>query len=295
MTEKARDLTSESCSTPVLHHNLGILFHEESGKGLTHPFFILAINAFKEAAEDRGYDITFINHKISGPLSEHCLKCGLDGIFMVCIDFQDARAKELVTSGIPCITMDHVYKHVPAVLSDNENGIRMLVQYAIGRGHRRIAIIHGHNNSIVTRTRISQFKNTMAFHNLPVPDCYLRESRYHDIPLTRDHVLELLKLPEPPTCILLPDDMTYLGAQDAARELGLRIPEDISFAGYDGLPLTQALSPRLTTIRQSSERMGRVAAERLTALIEHPDTSPRMPSIFPVDLIEGETVCQLNA
>ena len=104
---------------------------------------------------------------------------------------------------------------------------------------------------------------------------------------------ELLELPEPPTCILLPDDMTYFGAQEAARDCHLRIPEDISFAGYDGIPLTQALAPRLTTIRQNCDTMGTTEAFRLIDLIEHPETAAKKPSIYPVELIEGETVAQL--
>ena len=108
--------------------------------------------------------------------------------------------------------------------------------------------------------------------------------------LTRKLVLELLRLTERPTCILLPDDITYLGAQDAAREMGLRIPEDIAFAGYDGIPLTQTLTPRLTTIQQSSEDMGRTAAARLVGLIERPENAFKKPVVFPVLLVEGGTI-----
>ena len=103
----------------------------------------------------------------------------------------------------------------------------------------------------------------------------------------------MLKLPERPTCILLPDDMAYLGAQQAAWALGLRIPEDISFAGYDGIPLTQTFVPPLTTILQSSAEMGRTAASRLIDLIETPDSASRKANVFPVKLIEGGTIAKL--
>ena len=209
---------------------------------------------------------------------------------MVCLDFRAPQFKALAENGIPCVTIDHIYKRVPAVLSDNETGVQKLVEYAIKKGHRRIAFIHGHDNSVVTRTRISQFNNTMAYHDLPVPQAYIRQGLYDDIGLTRKLVLELLRLPERPTCILLPDDVAYLGAQEAAWEMNLRIPEDISFCGYDGIPLTQAMSPRLTTIRQSSEDIGRTAARRLIELIEAPGTASRKPTIFPVELVEGGTI-----
>jgi len=276
--------------------NVGILYQEDSSRGLTHPFFVLILNAFRMAAEAGGYDITLMHHPLDGteePLADHARRCGMEGICVICTDFSHPRVKELMGSGLPCVTVDHIFRGIPAVLSDNETGIRRLVEYAISRGHRRIGFVHGHNNSLVTRTRISQFKNTMEFYHLPVPEEYLREGRYHDIGRTRELVTELMRLPTPPTCILLPDDMTYFGAEEAARDCGLKIPRDISFAGYDGIPLTQTLTPRLTTIKQNCEKMGKIAAERLIDLIEHPETAIRKPAVYPVELVEGETVAEI--
>ncbi|MBO7661757.1 MAG: substrate-binding domain-containing protein [Clostridia bacterium] len=272
---------------------LGILYREESDKGLTHPFFVLILNAFLAEAEKRGYDAAFLSHPLKEgyeTLADHCVRAGVDGLCLVCTDFAHPQVKALMAGAFPCVSVDHIFRGKPAVLSDNETGVRKLVEFAIARGHRRIAMIHGHNNSLVTRTRISQFKNTMEYHRLPVPDAFLREGRYHDIGGTRNLVNQMLTLPEAPSCILLPDDMTYFGAQEAARDCGLKIPDDISFAGYDGIPLTQALKPRLTTIRQNAETLGKVAAARLMDLIEHPETAPKRPAIYPVELLEGETV-----
>ena len=278
-------------------HVLGILYSEESEKGITHPFFVLILEAFRKAAEAHGYDMVFLNKT---PLQEgetwleRSRKSGADGVCIVCADFEDPAIKELAESGFPCVTIDHIYRRVSAIISDNENGICSLVEYAIRQGHKRIAFVHGHKNSVVTETRIEQFKNVMKYHSLPVPDEYIREGLYHDIQLTRSIVTDLLSMPERPTCILLPDDMTYLGAQEAARELGLSIPRDISFAGYDGIPLAQALDPKLTTVRQGVDEMGSTAAERLVALIEDPKPTLRIPVIFPVELEEGGTVGSIS-
>ena len=103
-------------------------------------------------------------------------------------------------------------------------------------------------------------------------------------------VRELLQMPERPTCVILPDDIAYLGAQDAAREYNLRIPDDISFAGYDGIPITQSLRPQLTTIHQDSTQMGRLAAEQLIRVVRDPRSASKLPVILPVELIEGGTI-----
>ena len=273
--------------------NLGVLFMDESAKGLTHPFFASVLNAFKIAAEQRGYDVTFINHHIGSDVMtylEYCQYRNLDGVCIACIDFSDPQVGELVKSGIPCVTVDHLFKKVPSVLSDNETGVQKLVEYAISLGHTKIAFIHGHNNSVVTRTRIRQFHQTMQFYNLPVPEGYVRSGLYSDIGLVREMIDELLRLPDPPSCILLPDDICYFAAQEAAGALGLRIPEDISFAGYDGISITQEISPKLTTIRQNSDSIGEEAAKKLIAMIENPKSVSFMPTIVSVELLEGGTV-----
>ena len=276
-------------------HNLGMIFRDENAKGLTHPFFAAMLNTFKSEAETRGYDVTFVNHGTDGmTYLEHCRYRNVDGVCLACLDFTTPEVSELVESDIPCITVDHRFDNVPAVLSDNENGVHLLVDYAASMGHRRIAFIHGHNNSIVTSTRIAQFYSAMEYHGLKLPDGYVRAGLYNEIGMVRGMIIDLLRMPERPTCILLPDDSCYFGAQEAAQALGLRIPDDISFCGYDGIALTQALRPQLTTIHQDSEAIGRECARRLIYDIENPGKGSKKPTIFPVRLLKGGTVARLD-
>jgi len=280
-----------------LLHNLGVLFVEESNSGLTHPFFASMLNAFKSEAEAHGYDITFINHHIgteSATYLEHCQYRNMDGVFIACIDFSSRDVAELLASEIPCVTVDHTAPGQPSVVSDNRTGMRMLVDYAVSLGHKRIAFIHGQRNSQVTDDRIDEFLSSMRRHGLPVPEGYLVEGRYDDLELIRAQTTEMLRLPERPTCLLLPDDACFLGAQEAIRACELRIPADVSVAGYDGIRLTQSLRPHLTTIRQDSELMGRAAARRLIDKIERPDTASNDAVIVPVALLKGETVGWCN-
>ncbi len=101
---------------------------------------------------------------------------------------------------------------------------------------------------------------------------------------------KLLSRKDRPTCILLPNDTTYFGAQEAVREQELRIPKDISLAGYDGISLTQTLRPQLTTVRQKSEVLGEQAAKLLIGRLEQPGTAIEEVVTVPVELIKGSTV-----
>lgn len=274
-------------------YNLGVLFVDDLLSGLTHPFFASVLNAFKAEAEARGYDITFINHNIGAmnmTYLEHCRYRNVDGVCLACVDFRAPEVIELVRSSIPCATVDYAFDGQPCVLSDNRDGVRKLVDYAAGRGHRRIAFIHGQRNSAVTETRIESFLSAVRDRGLDLPEGYLVEGAYGEAETARLLTQRLLERPDRPTCVLLPDDAVSLGAMEAARALGLRVPEDVSFAGYDGIGLVQALRPRLTTIRQDAATMGREAARRLIDRLEHPGAADAGPVTVPVALMEGETV-----
>ena len=99
---------------------------------------------------------------------------------------------------------------------------------------------------------------------------------------------ELMNLPERPTCIIFPDDFSYIGGMNVLNEMGLRIPEDISVVGYDGIHLAKVLN--LTTYSQNAEKIGATAAERLISLIEHPKTTLIDRIMVPGELLEGTTV-----
>ena len=274
-------------------YNLGVLFVDEKMSGLTHPFFAAVLNAFKEEAESRGYDITFINHNIGKPAMrylEHCRYRNVDGVCLACVDFYSEEVQELVKSSIPCVTIDHAFPDRPSVLSDNRAGIRMLLKHAYERGHRNFIYIHGQTNSRVSEERINSFRETMAQLGLTAGDESMLEGSYTDPKVTSDLIRTLLGKARLPVCILLPDDQCYIGALKAVHEEGMRIPEDVSVEGYDGIRLTQMLHPALTTIYQNTDEIGRQAAIRLISQIEHPDGHEEGSVTIPVRLIEGETV-----
>ena len=125
----------------------------------------------------------------------------------------------------------------------------------------------------MTKNRLAGFYRTMQRYGIHVPDEYVRASAYRDAEGAARITGELLDYPKPPTCILYSDDYAAMGGINEIRERGLRIPDDISVAGYDGINIAQVLEPRLTTLCQDTERIGRLAAEKLIDLIENPKTA----------------------
>lgn len=256
-------------------HNLGVLFMDEAMSGLTHDFFNHVLESFKSTAEEKGYDITFTNGNISGQKMsyyEHCRYRGVDGVVIACVNFYSDEVQELVRSEIPVVTIDHVFDGRISVVSNNIQGMEDLVSYIYSMGHRKIAYIHGEDSS-VTRSRLNTFYRTLQRERVEIPDEYMITIPYRDADAAAIATGQLLNLKNPPTCILYPDDFAALGGINEIRDKGLRIPQDISIAGYDGITVARVLEPKLTTICQDTEAIGRIAAEKLVDLIENPKTT----------------------
>lgn len=273
--------------------NLGVLFVDEAQSGLTHDYFAYVLDSFKRTAEKKGYDITFINCCKTRPnrmsYLEHAKYRGFDGVVIACIDFNDPEVTELVKSKIPVVTIDHVFHNRITIMSDNVRGMRELFTYVYGKGHRKIAYIHG-ADSAVTQARVASFYRTAQELGVEIPDEYVKEAAYRDTDETYRMTQKLLELENPPTCILFPDDRASFGGLNAIRENGFRIPEDISVAGYDGSLIGQQMDPKLTTYRQDTEAIGKSAAEELISLIEQPKTTVIQQVVIEGHVIQGETV-----
>lgn len=278
-------------------NNIGVLFSEEAYSGLTHDYFAFVLDSLKHTVEEKGYDITFVNacktraNRMS--YLDHCKYRGFDGIAIVCTDFYTPEVLELVRSDIPTVTLDHLFNNVCAVMSDNINGMQDLLTYVYKKGHRKIAYIHG-ADSAVTQSRLASFYRTAAQLGLEIPDEYICNAAYRDTEKTYTETIRLLDLDNPPTCILYPDDFAAFGGINAIREKGLRIPEDISVAGYDGIRLARHIEPALTTLWQDTKQLGQKAGEKLISLIENPKTTLIEQIIVEGHVYEGNSVADIN-
>lgn len=277
-------------------YNLGILFADLQNSGFMHEYFASTLNSFRYEAGQSGYDITFISNDFGRrevSFLQHAQYRQVEGVAVICADFHDPSIQELVYSRIPVVTLDHAFNNRLAVLSDNRSGIETLVRYVYDKGHRRIAYIHG-NPTAVTECRLTGFYRACEALQLELPDRYVLSCIYHDPESCHDATKRLLRLPKRPSCIFFPDDYAALGGINAIREEGLRIPEDVSVVGYDGIHLARTLSPVLTTWQQNAEELGRTAAAKLIEQIEHPRTALPEHVLIRGSLLEGASVRRLT-
>lgn len=277
-------------------YNIGVLFVDPKHGGLAHEYFSSVLDSIRVESERCGYDITFINCNVGRRQTtylQHCLYRGVDGVVVASVDFNDPMVLELIHSGLPVVTIDHMFNGRMAVISDNVAGMEALTRYVVGKGHRDLAFIHGEQTT-VTDSRLTGFFRACEALDVPVREECILQGTYHDVTRCYEATKQLLALPVRPSCIFFPDDFSYIGGYNAIAEAGLRIPEDISAVGYDGIRLARVVSPQLTTWQQNTVALGREAAARLIELIEHPKTALIDRYVVSGCLVEGSSVADLS-
>ncbi len=276
-------------------YNIGVLFDDDTHVGLTHEYFSHVLNAVKNGAEQRGYDVTFISKNLnlhSMSYLEHCKYRNVDGVVIANVDFTDPAVLELVNSDIPVVTIDYMFDSRSAVISDNVQSMHDLVNYVYGMGHRKIAMISGEGTA-VTRSRLGSFRRTCKELGIDVPDEYVIPGIFHDPKCSGRATRQLLALKDRPTCIFYPDDISLLGGMTEIEKQGLKVPEDISIVGFDGIPMSRHLRPQLTTLCQDSQALGSQAAMLLIEAIEEPKTFVPQLVMVPGEVQTGGTVSRI--
>ena len=147
-----------------------------------------------------------------------------------------------------------------------------------------------YNDSEVTSIRLQSFREACAEIGAEIPEEYIKKSEYRDMKKAIYQTEQLLRLDNPPSCILYSDDFAAIGGINILRARGLEIPEDISVTGYDGINILSQYEPRLTTVRQNTTKIGQIAAEKLMEYIENPQQTAKETIIVETELEKGRTV-----
>ncbi len=275
---------------------IGVLFEDDQKSGLTHEYFAAILNAAKEELEEAGYDITFIHTKVVGKAAgylQHARFRRCDGVLIANVDFKNPQVQSLVNSEIPTVTIDFSFDEKSCVMSDDVNGGYMLTKYLLDHGHRKIANICG-EDTLVTRKRLNGFYRALREYGVTVPEEYMKRAVYHSRRRSAKATEELLALADPPTAIMYPDDYSYLGGLSVLEERKIRIPEDISVTGYDGIPLAQVMRPKLTTYRQDAKEIGIRSAAKLVEIIEEEENCVPEQILVTGGLLTGESVSEIE-
>jgi LacI family transcriptional regulator len=190
------------------------------------------------------------------------------GVISVFSQLDPAQQATLAARGIPVVIVDPTGEPVhqtPSVGATNWSGGVSATRHLIELGHRRIATVGGPERILCSRARLDGYRAALDAAGVPIDQGLIRYGDFH-VREGLDHGRDLLALPDRPTAIFAANDLQALGVYEAAREAGLRIPDDLSVVGFDDLPLAPWVGPPLTTVRQPLEEMAVAATELVLAL-----------------------------
>ena len=182
----------------------------------------------------------------------------------------ESELEALRARGFPFVVVDprvRPPRDIVAVSAAHAAGARAVTSHLVSLGHRRIGVIAGPPEWLASADRLAGHAAVLAEAGvLPSPALV----RHGEATVDYGHqaAAELLDLEEPPTALVCFNDKAAVGALATARGRGLRVPEDLSIAGFDDIDLASATTPMLTTVRQPLQEMGRMAVTLLIRLLE---------------------------
>ncbi|KUP09759.1 LacI family transcriptional regulator [Bacillus coahuilensis m2-6] len=270
---------------------IGVIFVESLGIGIKHPFFNEVIESFKQAVEVFEYDLLFASRNLHGSNKsylEHFRYRGVDGVVVVCSDIHNEQVRELMANSLPSVVIDLSSTTSSVVYSDNITGSKLAVVHLYSLGHRRIAHIAGHESTFAGQERQKGFIRAMEELSLPVLDDYIVNGQFFSEQGGYDAMKRLLSLEEPATGIFVAGDNMAIGAIEAIREAGFDVPKDFSIIGFDDINIAKLIHPKLTTIKQQTDLIGKRSAELLLEQINTKEKLTKQIKV-PVKLVERDS------
>jgi LacI family transcriptional regulator len=193
-----------------------------------------------------------------------------DGVILAVSDLTPTQTDRIKSLGLPIVTIDPTGGtpcDIPSVGATNWTGALTATEHLVSLGHRHVAFIGGPDHLQCSRARGDGFRSAMHAADLPVRPELVHEGDFSHEAGQRA-MSALLDLDSPPTAVFAGNDQQALGACQAIRERGLRIPDDVSVIGFDDLPVARWTYPALTTIRQPVAEMAAQAMRMLLRYLE---------------------------
>ncbi len=253
-------------------NTIGIIVPE-----IVHFFFSTVISGIEDIAYSKGYSVIISqsNEKYEKEVIDikALFNHRVDGMLMsVSKETQDIEhIKATLDRGVPLVFFDRAIEQLPCsrVVVDDFKGGYEMTKHLIDQGYTRIAHLAGPPNLEISQRRLEGYKKALIDHGLGIDDklIWFEEEPTTEI-YSRELTWKLLGLRDKPQAIFANNDMAALGALSVAKEMGLKVPDDVAIAGFSNWDFTQLTEPPLTTVDQPGYKLGQEAARLLIREIE---------------------------
>jgi DNA-binding LacI/PurR family transcriptional regulator len=259
----------------------------------TAPSFVQRLRGLAGELSGKNYELVIYTvdsvDRLQSYLSSLPLTGNLDGLVIMSLPVEDTYVDHLLKHDLPTVLIEFPNEKLNSVEIDDMAGGRMVAEYLIAKGHRRIAFLGDtdlpeyaiHPVSL----RLVGFRQGLQDEGIVLEDQFVRLAPY-TMEQTRQAAVELLKLSNPPTAVFAATDFQALSMIKVAYQLGMKIPQELAVIGFDDLDMAEYAD--LTTVRQHLDESGRLAIDILLAHIT--DSSRPVQHIkLPLTIIERST------
>jgi DNA-binding LacI/PurR family transcriptional regulator len=260
----------------------------------TYPSFGRRLSGVVAALRDQTYEAVVFDHEGAGTslLASLPVTRRLDGLIVMSLPLGDDIAERLLDGNLTTVLVELDRPGFSAVTIDDLAGSALVADHLVERGHESFAFLgeggtrpHPHKQILQSERRLVGFRAALDQSGLSLPDEHVRLVR-HNLAAATAAAKEILDRPQRPTAVFAHDDVLASGVVRAARELSLRVPEDVAVVGFDDSELAEHLD--LTTVRQPFEESGKLAAEILLAQLRGESRSLQHVTLK-LELIERAT------
>jgi LacI family transcriptional regulator len=252
---------------------------------IENPFFARIARGVSDAISPEDYDLIVCSTNEN--LLEECHAVRtlrnkqVDGMVIAPATTDDySHIEELAEEGIPMVLVDRFIESLKldCVAVTNAEGTREAIDHLAGLGHLRIAFLG--DSTSTTHERLDGYRQAMAEHGFSMDD---RLVRITDYPVQSGYreAISLLCQDSPPTAVFAASNFMTIGALQAARDMNIRIPDELSIVGFDDLEWYGFVAPPITAVRQPVYELGRIAAQSLLQRINGDNSRPavlRLPT-----------------
>jgi DNA-binding LacI/PurR family transcriptional regulator len=259
----------------------------------THTSLMERVRGILTALADSPYELVVFNGDHESRRRERFAQSTrrdlADGLLVVSMAPTAEETARILAGRIPTVVIDAATDNFPSYCVDDVLGGRMAAAHLLALGHRRIGYIGDEDTGFgFTSTPLRRVGLVTELTNAGLAlDADFDRVGSHGRAVARSLATEMLDRPDRPTAIFAHSDTQAIGVLEAARALGLRVPDDLSVLGFDDIEAAELVG--LTTVRQPLFDSGRRAARRLLDLLEDGTVGDRDKTLLPLDIVRRST------
>ncbi len=266
----------------------------------TNPFFGEVVKGVERSCYQQGYSLILCNtegdHQRMHESINTLLQKRVDGLILMCATLEGEHFDIFEHyADIPVVVMDWgPMQFTSDKIQDNSlRGGYIAAKYLIDAGHSEIGCITGPLDRIQAEMRYNGYLQAMDEAGFSVEPSWVVEADF-ECEGGYNAFSQLHANGALPSALVVANDMMAMGVINAANEVGIQIPEQLSIIGYDDIHIAKFMSPSLTTIHQPKYRLGQAAVETLLTRLDEPETAPRIIELEPT-LVERNSVKSLRS